>query len=474
MAKNTAQKPAHAKPKSRSVVPIPSTITNISGYPNKLVIFQVGASPFWWVRTYMGKPIKRSTKTTVKREAIIFAKNFFDQLIVDERRGLINGPKKSSFGYCAELVIADDEASAKRGDLAETYVISQRGLLRNHIAEHFNHLNVADIDYAELDKFKNRLFEKKLLNTSVKAHFVAVKKVLDYAQKINIIKTNPLLPRIKNEDNPRGYFTLKEYYLLRKTTRELVGTTSEVKQRIIKDGQETTKKLRNIIVDDELAYLIPFMVYSFIRPTDIKTIKHKHVEIKRGEYSDYLWLPIPATKRHSYPMTSMPRAALYYKKLRDLRLKQLGDPNADIDDDYVFMPNHDNRKYAYRQIARRFDVVLKEADLKNDEMGDVRTLYSLRHTSLMYRMKYGGEIDALKLARNARTSVEMLERFYLSRLESSQFTEVLHAKKQNKRSRKQSSIFTTSAREREIVEELFKAEAASRKGGRKLKVVLEP
>ena len=173
-------------------------------------------------------------------------------------------------------------------------------------------------------------------------------------------------------------------------------------------------------------------------------------------------------------MTSMPRAAIYYKKLRALRLEQLGDPNANIDDDYVFMPNHDNRKYAYRQIARRFDVVLKEADLKNDEMGDVRTLYSLRHTSLMYRMKYGGEIDALKLARNARTSVEMLERFYLSRLESSQFTEVLHAKKQNKRSRKESSIFTTSAREREIVEELFKAEAASKKGGRKLKVVFEP
>ena len=56
-----SSKKAAAKPKSRSVVPIPSTIESIRGYPEKLIIFKVPASPFWWVRYYDGKPINLKT-----------------------------------------------------------------------------------------------------------------------------------------------------------------------------------------------------------------------------------------------------------------------------------------------------------------------------------------------------------------------------------------------------------------------------
>jgi hypothetical protein len=45
-----------------------------------------------------------------------------------------------------------------------------------------------------------------------------------------------------------------------------------------------------------------------------------------------------------------------------------------------------------------------------------RTLYSLRHTAITLRLLYGGHIDLLTLARNARTRVEMVERFYASQL----------------------------------------------------------
>jgi hypothetical protein len=40
----------------------------------------------------------------------------------------------------------------------------------------------------------------------------------------------------------------------------------------------------------------------------------------------------------------------------------------------------------------------------------------LRHTAITYRLLYGKGIDLLTLARNARTSVEMIERFYASQL----------------------------------------------------------
>ena len=83
--------------KSRSVVPIPDTVETVKGYPDKLVIFKVPASEFWWTRYHDGKPIKRSTKTENKAEAIRFAKNFYETLLVNKRQGVSSNPKKTTF-----------------------------------------------------------------------------------------------------------------------------------------------------------------------------------------------------------------------------------------------------------------------------------------------------------------------------------------------------------------------------------------
>jgi hypothetical protein len=63
-------------------------------------------------------------------------------------------------------------------------------------------------------------------------------------------------------------------------------------------------------------------------------------------------------------------------------------------------------------MRRQFDWVLNKAGLKTASGGEPRTLYSLRHTAIMFRLTKGGHIDLLTLARNARTSVYMIERFY--------------------------------------------------------------
>ncbi len=215
---------------------------------------------------------------------------------------------------------------------------------------------------------------------------------------------------------------------------ELRGKSFELRQIIAAgngDTEQSTKKLRNVAVTEEIALLIPFMIYTFIRPTDVKNIQHRHIQIKQGaDGKDYLWMPIPSSKRHNKPITSMPRAATFYKRLRANRLAQLNDPDANIDDEYVFAPQHLDRTYAYRTLARQFDVLLEATGLRQNADGELRSMYSLRHTSIMYRLQYGGTIDALLLANNARTSVDMLERFYASHLESSHVTGQLHAKKE--------------------------------------------
>ena len=96
-------------------------------------------------------------------------------------------------------------------------------------------------------------------------------------------------------------------------------------------------------------------------------------------------------------------------------------------DDFVFFPQYKNRTYALQTIRRQFEHVLVKAELRKDRMGRNRTIYSLRHSALMYRFLRGDKVDIFMLARNALTSVSQLERFYLSHAASRDKIESLHS-----------------------------------------------
>jgi hypothetical protein len=98
-------------------------------------------------------------------------------------------------------------------------------------------------------------------------------------------------------------------------------------------------------------------------------------------------------------------------------------------DDYVFFPEEKNRRLMLDIIGWLFNWILKDLDLKLGPHGIERTLYSLRHTAITFRLIYGGNIDLLTLARNARTSVEMIEKFYASTLSAEMNIALLHGKR---------------------------------------------
>src|ERR1035438_494888 len=68
--------------------------------------------------------------------------------------------------------------------------------------------------------------------------------------------------------------------------------------------------------------------------------------------------------------------------------------------DPVFPGNH----------IKLFNGVLDRAKLKVDREGKRRTAYSLRHTYICMRLLEGADI--YQLAKNCRTSVEMIEKHY--------------------------------------------------------------
>ena len=97
------------------------------------------------------------------------------------------------------------------------------------------------------------------------------------------------------------------------------------------------------------------------------------------------------------------------------------------------MPQHTDRDYAARVLAYYFNQVMAQTGLKLGAQGQPRSLYSLRHSSITFRLLYGHGIDILTLARNARTSVDMINRHYASTLTAEQNIGVLQSRRSQTR-----------------------------------------
>ena len=63
-----------------------------------------------------------------------------------------------------------------------------------------------------------------------------------------------------------------------------------------------------------------------------------------------------------------------------------------------------------------FKTILDEENLKFDREGRPRTAYSLRHTYICLRLMEGADI--YQIAKNCRTSVEMIEKFYAAHIKN--------------------------------------------------------
>jgi len=74
--------------------------------------------------------------------------------------------------------------------------------------------------------------------------------------------------------------------------------------------------------------------------------------------------------------------------------------------DRLFPANH----------KRQFNRILDAEELKFDRDGNRRTAYSLRHTYICFRLMEGADI--YQIAKNCRTSVEMIEKYYASHIKT--------------------------------------------------------
>ncbi len=230
--------------------------------------------------------------------------------------------------------------------------------------------------------------------------------MFNYAHSVNLIAAVPKFPSIKVTAKPRGHFDVGEYRRLVSTARQLRGQ-SALQASSVQYKRGHIRIAEHMVITSELAWLIRVMVNSFIRPSDIKNLQHQHVTIVRQRHT-YLRLSLPESKRHDKPKVKQSAAVPVYEHLL-ARQQNLGFGG---DKDYLFMPQLKERKLALELLGWQFRYLLKSAGIgANSANGKSRTLYSLRHSAITFRLLYGKNIDLLTLARNARISIEMSGRF---------------------------------------------------------------
>jgi integrase len=357
-----------------------------------VTLTEVAGSPYFYARfRRYGRQVTRSLKTADIIAARAKAQEIDSDLPIRRR-----SEADYSYRWFAEQTIEDDRKKVQLGIRGAGIVREGEQYLRTYAGPAFGETDIRKIDYLHLKDFVDELIDRGLKVSSIKKIMVYVGKTLKTAVQRGVLPSMPLMPSVEGKPGVRGWFTREEYKRLLSECRK---------------HEKLKTKVRSHTIDQELRFFVTFMVNTFMRPSDVKYLRHKNVEVVRKGDTRYLRITTDWSKTTTAPIVSMPAAVDVYARLSKLQ-KSRGYGTAE---DYVFLPQHDSRDFAIKELGRMLKKVLATAGLDVSRSGEKRSMYSLRHTAITFRLLMG-DVDTVTLARAARTSAEMIDRFYAKHL----------------------------------------------------------
>lgn len=320
------------------------------------------------------------------------------ELLAKDRYGELETGK--TFREVAKVFETEYEATT-HGHRSPKWVQGHKDRIRLHLMPYFGKKSVSSITSgtvqqyrvhrmtkpADWDDDQGRAWKPPARNT-IHNEVVTLSMVLKTAQRHGWLDNLPDLSdpyRRSSKVEHRPWFTPNEYKQLYTATRK---NAAEPKSSRYKWHAE------------QLHDYVLFMANTGLRPDEAKLLEFRDVDIVTDEWSGKRILEIEVRgKRGVGYCKSMPGAVKPFQRL----VKR----NKPEQTDLVF-PIRQNTL---------FNNILAEENLKHDRDGNPRTAYSLRHTYICLRLMEGADI--YQIAKNCRTSVEMIEKYYASHIKTS-------------------------------------------------------
>ncbi len=356
-----------------------------------MTLYKRDDTKYWWGRLWInGKHYKKSLRTEDRNDAEKKLFEWKSELFTDVDSPL--GETGNSFSAHAKRLIQKEKQLPPRPSGIEQWTDTARLLNRtNGLLDFFGNKDVDTINVNDIENFFEQLpLNNKPLTTSyLNKHKNLLKRILDSASRTDII-----YPKFRGKKSePRGYFNLNEYKQLRDGAKKLVGTTY------------TNHNGTEYQITDELHSFIIFMTGSMLRPTvsEVYSLKFEDIEVKELNKTKYLEFAI-SRKNKKMIVQTLPTSYYAYEDILERR------PNHEPSD-YLFAPQYENRRTAMRYMSNMFAQTLRELSMTKGKLGETRTLYSLRHSSLIFNLSQPS-VDLLDIARRADTSMKMIQDYY--------------------------------------------------------------
>jgi integrase len=382
----------------------------------KVHVYRRPNSSQWQCSTYLaGKNRRRSTKEDSISKAKEVAEDWYLQLRGKLRSGEIKTEK--TFREASEQYLREYDIITQ-GQRSKDYVKGQHWRSTVHLVPFFGHLGLSEITSGKIQDYRIHRHEEAVAKRGKPpAHNTMHQEIVTLRQTLKTAIRQGWLDRLPDLSEPyrsspkishRAWFSPEEYKQLYEATRK---RAHEPKQERFKWECE------------QLHDYLLFSANTGLRPDEARRLQFRDVTIVKDEASEQTILEIEVRgKRGVGYCKSMHGAVRPFERLkarpRPARAYEANgdEPNLAVNESEQLRPPKPTDLIFPKWPRELFKTILDEENLRVDRDDRPRTAYSLRHTYICLRLMEGADI--YQIAKNCRTSVEMIEKYYAAHIKT--------------------------------------------------------
>ncbi|WP_245424936.1 site-specific integrase [Rhizobium sp. M10] len=389
----------------------------------KVNVYRRGGLTWHCSTSLKGRQYRTSTKETGLAQAKAFAEDWYLGLRGKLAAGLMKTEKTLAE---AATKFEQEYAVITEGERSPKWVEGHSIRLRLHLIPFFGKMGLSEITAGTVQDYRVHRIGTSTTGqpparSTLHDEVGTLRQVLKTAIRHKWLNHLPdLSPPYKTQGKimHRPWFSPAEYKQLYEATRL---NAKEPKNPYFRWEAE------------QLHDFVLFMGNTGLRPDEAKQLQHRDVTIVEDPESRQRILEIEVRgKRGIGWCKSMPGAVKPYERLRD-RLKPAREKGEGKNVEAVAKLPAPTDLLFPGNYLKMFNNLLEAQHLKLDRDGKPRTAYSLRHTYICLRLMEGADVYAI--AKNCRTSVEMIEKFYAAHIKTTLDASVINARKPRRANR---------------------------------------